>query len=308
MLDGTPPGRPTLPPDGGLVRADIVLPETTPLTVRQVWGPEAVRLHRVDKNGSGYFTVTPDFVTRVRALPVFDEFHRFSSTHGVAVLTPTDAHMAGHLSDAIGLKLLAGHYSVRTALAAAAETALGKKMESLDVIAEEIAEVNFLGVILPGNTALYDAEIIGQEGDSFYANVRATADGTDVFRANGMKFTTVPADPRRMPQNEGVEAGIQAVSVEGLGKDGMPLDGEGRPMWLGVFKKIRNAKFYTPVYAGDTLIITPKRVTTRMDPEKGGMVLGGADVFKVTGEHVMDLPSMTAGIMKRQEALAQFAA
>jgi len=307
MPDGTPRGRPILPPeDGGLMKADIVLPETTPLTVRQVWGQEAIRLHEVDGEGIGYFNVTEAFVTRVRALPTFDEFHRVSDTHGVAVLTPTEAHMAGHLSDTVGLKLLAGHLSFRTALAAAAETALGKKMQGRDVIAEEVAEVNFTDAILPGRKARYNAEVIGQEGESYYANVRATSEGVDVFRANGMKFTTAPTNPTRMPQNEGVEAGIQAVAVEGLGKNGMPLDEEGRPMWLGVFKKIRGSKFYTPVYTDDTLVIIPKKVKTRMDPEKGGMVLGGAELFKSTGEPVMDLPSMTAGVMNRLEALGLY--
>jgi len=43
-----------------------------------------------------------------------------------------------------------------------------------------------------------------------------------------------------------------------------------------------------------------------MDPEKGGMVLGGAELFKSTGEPVMDLPSMTAGVMNRLEALGLY--
>ncbi|MBI4084768.1 MAG: hypothetical protein HY431_02580 [Candidatus Levybacteria bacterium] len=319
MVDGSP-RHPISPQDAGfqaptsgdlsLPQHDLVLPDTVPQTAKDIWGPNAIRIHRVEgdgENARGFLTVTPELVAWTRSLPAITGFRRADGETGIGTLTPR-AHFTGHFGGLLSqYKLLPGHYSERAGAMTAGLTAANTSLADFtgEVVVIDIAGVDFSGVVQPGGTGVFMAELLGQEGSDYYANIRGSNREKEIINMRGVHFRIKPTDESILPTDEIDEAAVQAVAAIGLGIDGLELDDQGVPISVGLFKRIAGSKYYRAVKAGDELQTIPKGLMKRISGDRG-ILMAGAKVINQCGELVASYDKMTAGIISYKDASKRF--
>ncbi|MBI2442830.1 MAG: hypothetical protein HYV40_02895 [Candidatus Levybacteria bacterium] len=318
MLDGTP-RQPISPQEAGfqapkpsditLPRADIILPPTVPQTALDIWGPPAIRIHRVDgegENARGFLTVTPELVRWARSVPTLDTFQ-----NGVGSFT-ADLQTTGHFDGLLQeFKPTPGHYSERagvtTAVLSAYNLTLEEFRQKYDVFVVSSETVNFEGVVRKGDTAEFTAETQGAGVDGVYADIKGKRGGQDVISMKRVRFERVPKNEEVLPFDEIDEAAIQFIATAAMGTGGLPVDAEGKPLKVGVFKKIAGAEYYRPVRVGDVLQIIPQGLQIR---PMGDVVIvaSGATVLNQRDELVTSYKRTQAGLIPFEQAQTLFAA